>query len=160
MRYKPDMAFEIERKFLVKDDSWKGTASESVEILQAYICSDKQRAVRVRKAGEKAWISVKSAVSNIRRAEFEYKIPLADAKELLLLCPLPPLEKIRHKVIHAGKIWVIDEYRGANSGLNIAEIELQSEQEEFEPPPWAGGEVTDDPRYLSVCLYEKPYNSW
>jgi len=154
------MAFEIERKFLVRDSSWKDAPAECVEMLQGYICSDKQRAVRVRTAGGKAWISVKSAVSNIRRAEFEYDIPLADAKELLLLCPLPPLEKIRHKVSHAGKIWVIDEYKGVNSGLSVAEIELLNEEEVFEKPPWAGEEVTDDARYLSVCLYEKPYSTW
>ncbi len=154
------MAFEIERKFLVKDNSWKDLPLESVEILQGYICSDKQRAVRVRTAGEKAWICVKSAVTDLRRAEFEYQIPLADARELLDICPLPALEKIRHKVFHAGKLWEIDEFLGLNSGLIVAEIELQSEEEEFERPAWAGEEVTHDPRYLSVCLYEKPYSTW
>jgi len=149
------MAFEIERKFLVNDNSWKNLQQESIEILQGYICSDKQRAVRVRTAGEKAWICVKSAITDLRRAEFEYQIPLADARELLKICPLPPLEKIRHKLFHAGKLWEIDEYMGVNSGLILAEIELQSEGEEFEKPAWVGREVTHDPRYLSVCLYEK-----
>lgn len=154
------MAFEIERKFLVNDNSWKNLQRESIEILQGYICSDKQRAVRVRTAGEKAWICVKSAITDLRRAEFEYQIPLADARELLKICPLPPLEKIRHKLFHAGKLWEIDEYMGVNSGLILAEIELQGEGEEFEKPAWAGREVTHDPRYLSVCLYEKPYSKW
>jgi CYTH domain-containing protein len=154
------MAFEIERKFLVNDNSWKNLQPESIEILQGYICSDKQRAVRVRTAGEKAWIGVKSAITDLRRAEFEYQIPLADARELLKICPLPPLEKIRHKLFHAGKLWEIDEYMGVNSGLILAEIELQGEGEEFEKPAWAGREVTHDPRYLSVCLYEKPYSKW
>lgn len=154
------MPFEIERKFLVRDSSWKGLPSGSVEIVQGYICSDTQRAVRVRTAGEKAWLAVKSAVTNLRRAEFEYEIPLADAGELLALCPLPPLQKVRHKVSHAGKLWEIDEYTGANSGLTVAEIELQDEEENFEKPPWLGEEVTGDPRYLSVCLYEKPYGTW
>jgi len=154
------MAFEIERKFLVNDNSWKNLQPESIELLQGYICSDKQRAVRVRTAGEKAWICVKSAITDLRRAEFEYQIPLADARELLKICPLPPLEKIRHKLFHAGKLWEIDEYMGVNSGLILAEIELQSEGEEFEKPAWVGREVTHDPRYLSVCLYEKPYSKW
>ncbi|MEN6464159.1 MAG: CYTH domain-containing protein [Syntrophaceae bacterium] len=154
------MGLEIERKFLVRDPSWKDMPLESVEILQGYICSDTKRAVRVRTAGEKAWICVKSAVTSLRRAEFEYDIPLADARELLQICPLPPLEKIRHKLVHAGKIWVIDEYMGVNSGLIVAEIELQSEEEEFEKPPWAGEEVSDSPEYLSVCLYERPYSTW
>ncbi len=154
------MAFEIERKFLVWDNCWKALSRQSVAILQAYICSHTKRAVRVRTAGESAWICVKSAVTNMKRAEFEYGIPLADARELLRICPLPPLEKVRHKLVHAGKVWVIDEYLGVNSGLCIAEIELQSEAEEFEMPPWAGEEVTDDPKYLSVCLYEKPFSAW
>lgn len=154
------MALEIERKFLVKDGSWKGLRLESVEILQGYISSDTKRAVRVRTAGENAWICVKSAITDLKRAEFEYRIPLADARELLDLCPLPPLEKVRHKVAHAGKLWVIDEYKGANSGLTVAEIELQREDEPFEKPAWAGEEVTSDPRYLSVCLYEKPFSTW
>lgn len=154
------MAFEIERKFLVRDSSWKGLARESVEMLQGYICNDTKRAVRVRTAGGKAWLSVKSAITDIRRAEFEYEVPLADARELLLICPLPPLEKTRYKVAHAGKIWEIDEYAGVNSGLTVAEIELRSEQEQFDTPPWVGEEVTSDPRYLSVCLYEKPYSTW
>lgn len=154
------MAFEIERKFLVRDNSWKDLPRESVEILQGYICSDTKRAVRVRTAGERAWISVKSAITDVRRAEFEYPIPLADARELLKICPLPPLEKVRHKIFHAGKLWEIDEFTGANSGLILAEIELRSEAEEFEIPAWVGEEVTHDPRYLSVCLYEKPFSTW
>ena len=154
------MAFEIERKFLVADNSWRDLQAESVEILQGYICSDKKRAVRVRTAGERAWICVKSAVTDLKRAEFEYQIPLTDARELLKLCPLPPLEEIRHKVFHAGKLWEIDEFLRSNSGLVVAEIELQSEEDQFEKPAWAGEEVTRDPRYLSVCLYEKPYSTW
>lgn len=114
----------------------------------------------MRTAGEWAWICVKSAVTDLKRAEFEYQIPLADARELLKLCPLPPLEKIRHKVFHAGKLWEIDEFLGSNRGLVVAEIELQSEEDQFEKPAWAGEEVTRDPRYLSVCLYEKPYSTW
>lgn len=160
MGYKPDMAIEIERKFLVRDDSWRPLAAQSIPILQAYICSSTQRAVRVRTAGGRAWLSVKSAVTSLKRREYEYEIPLADARELFGICPRPPLEKVRHKVLHEGKVWEIDEYGGENSGLVVAEIELAGEDEKFPMPPWAGEEVSDDPRYLSVCLYERPYKSW
>jgi adenylate cyclase len=154
------MAYEIERKFLVTDTSWKAEISDSVLMFQGYICSDRHKAVRVRTAGERAWLTVKSALTHLKRAEYEYEIPLSDANEMLSLCLRPPLEKVRHSLTHAGRHWVIDEYRGENSGLVVAEIELGSEDEEFERPAWVGEEVSEDPRYLSVCLYERPYNSW
>jgi len=154
------MAYEIERKFLVTDPSWRAEVFDSVLMFQGYIHSDPQNAVRIRTAGERAWLTVKSALTHLKRAEYEYEVPLADAIEMLNLCPRPPLEKVRHSLTHAGRHWVIDEYRGENSGLVVAEIELEGEDEDFPKPPWAGVEVSEDPRYLSVCLYERPYNSW
>ena len=154
------MAYEIERKFLVTDQTWRAEVSDSVLMLQAYICSDPQSAVRVRTAGERAWLTVKSALTHLKRAEYEYEVPLADAIEMLNLCTRPPLEKVRHSLTHAGRHWVIDEYRGENGGLVVAEIEMDSEDEDFERPAWVGEEVSEDPRYLSVCLYERPYKSW
>ncbi len=132
------MAYEIERKFLVTDQSWRAEVSDSVLMLQAYIYSDRQNAVRVRTAGERAWLTVKSALTHLKRAEYEYEVPLADANEMLNLCTRPPLEKVRHNLIHAGRHWVIDEYRGENSGLVVAEIELDSEDEDFESRPGLG----------------------
>ena len=154
------MAYEIERKFLVTDPSWRAEVFDSVLMFQGYIHSDPQNAVRIRTAGERAWLTVKSALTHLKRAEYEYEVPLADAIEMLNLCPRPPLEKVRHSLTHAGRHWVIDEYRGENSGLVVTEIELDSEDEDFERPAWVGEEVSEDPRYLSVCLYERPYNSW
>lgn len=160
MMYKTGMALEIERKFKVRNGSWKSSVAESVLMFQGYMCSDVHRAVRVRAAGDRAWLSVKSAISHLKRAEYEYEIPLADARELLKLCPRPPLEKVRHKLTHAGREWVIDEYRGENSGLVVAEIELEREDEAFAKPPWAGEDISADPRYLSACLYENPFSKW
>ena len=99
-------------------------------------------------------------MTSMRRAEFEYEIPLSDAEEMIALCPLPALEKTRYTIEYEGRQWVVDEYEGANSGLTVAEIELAAEEDDFEKPPWVGAEVSDDDRYLSVSLYFKPFSVW
>lgn len=144
------MGIEIERKFLVRGSAWK--TSDGVYVRQGYLNRDTERTVRVRIAGDKAFLTIKGITRNRKRSEFEYEIPVPDAEELLNLCEGPVIEKVRHTVIRTDATWEVDEFHGANTGLVIAEIELQSEDERFEKPPWLGEEVTDNPRYYNVNL--------
>jgi adenylate cyclase len=155
------MAIEIERKFLVRDDSWRAEADGGLFYSQAYLSTDPQRCVRVRTAGQRAWLNVKSAVSPLRRLEYEYEIPLSDARELLhSVCPQPAVEKTRYHVAHQGHVWELDVFAGANAGLVVAELELADEQEQFARPAWLGEEVSDDPRYFNMNLAQVPYTRW
>jgi len=156
------MAFEIERRFLVKNDRWRAGASRGKFYRQAYLSVDKRRAVRVRVAGGKGFISVKSQEEGrITRREFDYEIPLRDAEEMIeALCDHPPVDKIRYVVMEDGMTWEIDVFEGANEGLVIAEIELESEDQPVRLPDWAGPEVTRDERYLNVNLYLHPFREW
>ena len=152
------MGIEIERKFLVVGDAWRqapGTA-----YAQGYLNRDKQRTVRVRVVEDAAWLTVKGASVGATRAEFEYPIPVADARELLALCDGPLVRKTRRVLVHAGATWEIDEFEGDNAGLVVAEIELASEETHFEPPPWLGAEVTHDARYFNSNLAAAPYSTW
>ena len=153
------MPTEIERKFLVKSDAWKD-GPPGVEIRQGYLARDKERSVRVRLAGDKAFITVKGAGEGITRSEFEYPVPLEDAREMLGLCLPALIEKTRYERHHAGHLWEVDEFQGDNAGLVVAEIELDAEDRDFEKPEWAGEEVSDDPRYLNACLAERPWREW
>lgn len=152
------MGVEIERRFLVQGDAWKTGKAETVR--QGYLNPDKDRTVRVRIAGSTAFLTVKGITRNRTRSEFEYEIPVSDAQELLSLCEGLIIEKVRYTVVHAGARWEIDEFRGANAGLVIAEIELQSEDEIFERPSWLGEEVTDDAHYYNANLVKYPYSRW
>ncbi|MDH5571049.1 MAG: CYTH domain-containing protein [Gammaproteobacteria bacterium] len=155
------MGTEIERKFLLRDDSWKKAISKSTVFKQGYLVGSEQASVRIRVEGEKANINIKSATLDVTRHEYEYLIPLKDAEELLeTLCDKPFIKKIRHIVNHAGHKWEIDVFEGENEGLIVAEIELTSENEDFEKPAWLGEEVSDDPRYYNVCLVKHPYRNW
>ncbi|UCE76983.1 MAG: CYTH domain-containing protein [Gammaproteobacteria bacterium] len=155
------MAIEIERKFLVRDDSWRTQADSGVFYSQGYLSTDPQRCVRVRIAGERAWLNIKSAVSSLRRLEYEYEIPLSDARELLhSACPEPPVEKTRYHVEYHGHVWEVDVFEGANAGLVVAELELADEHEAFPRPAWLGDEVSDDPRYYNMNLAQVPYTQW
>jgi adenylate cyclase len=155
------MAIEIERKFLVRDESWRAQADAGVFYSQGYISSDPRSSVRVRIAAQAAWLNIKSAATPIRRLEFEYAIPQADAREMLAnLCADAPVEKIRYHVEHAGRLWEVDVFEGANAGLVIAEIELDHESDAFEAPPWLGDEVSHDPRYYNMNLARLPYSQW
>lgn len=153
---------EIERKFLVRNDSWRIRASAGTFYRQAYLSVEKRRAVRIRVAGGRGFISVKSQEEGrIARLEFEYEIPLRDAEEMIeSLCDLAPVDKTRYKVEEAGMTWEIDVFQGANEGLVVAEIELESEDQPFRLPDWAGEEVTRDERYLNVNLYLHPFREW
>jgi adenylate cyclase len=155
------MATEIERKFLVKDDSWREDAEPGVRYRQGYLSSAKSCSIRVRVAGERGYLNIKSATLGVTRTEHEYPIPLSDAEEMLVdLCEGPLIEKTRYRVPHKGHIWEVDVFGGDNEGLVVAEIELDHPDESFELPAWAGEEVSHDPRYYNVCLVEHPYKHW
>ncbi len=155
------MAIEIERKFLIKHDSWHQHADAGVSMRQGYLAGSDKSSVRVRTEDQQANINIKGATLGIRRQEFEYPIPLAEAEELLeTLCNRPLIEKVRYHVVHAGHQWEVDVFSGDNAGLIVAEIELSDEAESFEVPDWAGDEVSDDPRYYNVSLVKFPYKDW
>ncbi|HTQ34272.1 MAG TPA: CYTH domain-containing protein [Stellaceae bacterium] len=154
------MANEIERKFLVDMKRWRPSAAGML-YRQGYLSSAKERVVRVRIAGTQAYLTVKGPTVGITRSEFEYVIPLADATAMLdSLCDGPQIEKTRHREDFAGRVWEVDVFHGDNEGLVIAEIELASVTEDFERPPWAGREVSDDPRYYNNNLAANPYRNW
>ena len=154
------MAIEIERKFLIANDGWRGTVSRSVDMCQGYLVGEGgQASVRVRLHGDTAQLNIKAAVIGAARAEYEYEIPVADARELLQLC-VGRLEKTRHYVELAGLTWEIDEFHGDNAPLVIAELELDSEDQAFERPDWAGKEVTGERRYYNHHLALHPYRHW
>jgi len=152
------MAVEIERKFLVTGDAWRN--GKSTYYCQGYLNTHQDRTVRVRIAGDKAFLTIKSFLSDTDRLEFEYLIPVDDAQQMLKLCEQPPVEKNRF-VIPLGEFeWEVDEFLGANAGLIVAEIELESSDQSFEKPDWIGEEVTDDARYLNSHLAKKPFSEW
>lgn len=155
------MHAEIERKFLVRKDSWKDNADEGVSYAQSYLSAASDRAIRVRCEGGKAFLNFKVALSKIRRNEYEYEIPPEDACEIIqAFSERPPVEKMRYRVNHQSHTWEIDVFTGENEGLIVAEIELQHEDESFEKPDWLGEEVTDDERYLNMNLFLKPFKTW
>lgn len=154
------MAKEIERKFLLGNDSWRPGAGGTL-FRQGYLSTDPERTVRVRLEGERGVLTIKGLSRGISRAEFEYPIPAAEAAELLdTLCLQPLIEKTRYRVEHAGHLWEIDEFAGDNAGLVLAEVELASEDEALELPPWVGAEVSTDPRYFNANLVRHPFRSW
>lgn len=144
---------EIERKFLVGGDGWRRDAEGSEMIRQGYLTRNGQASVRVRvKDGRRAWITVKSRDPGRSRAEFEYPIPLNDARAMLALCGDDIVEKHRHKVKRDGVVWEIDVFAGRHAGLVMAEVELEREDQPLSLPDWIGREVTDDPRYRNGAL--------
>lgn len=153
------MAQEIERKFLLKNAQWRGEIQKSQRIAQGYLNDQPERTVRARIKGERAFITIKGKNQGIARAEFEYEIPVADAHELLALCP-NVLDKTRHEIYRDGFIWEIDEFHGDNAGLIVAEIELPSIDTQFDRPGWLGEEVSGDPRYYNSALSTLPYCQW
>lgn len=155
------MAVEIERKFLVKDDSWRAQVTRSENMLQGYLASTGHSSVRVRLEGDAARLNIKSAGLDIERLEFEYEIPAADAREIIdRLCEGRTVSKTRHFVELESHTFEIDEFRGENQGLVVAEVELGSRDEAFERPSWLGDEVSADPRYLNSNLATEPFTRW
>lgn len=153
------MPVEIERKFLVTNDSWRAFGSAR-RIVQGYLSREPDRVVRVRLIGDGGFITVKGRTTGISRAEFEYAIPVADAQELLSICVPTVIDKTRHEVEIAGFTWEIDEFHGDNAGLVVAEIELTATDTDFERPVWLGTEVSSDFRYTNSYLSEHPFSSW
>ncbi|WP_027468537.1 CYTH domain-containing protein [Deefgea rivuli] len=153
------MAVEIERKFLIANDAWREQISRSTRIAQGYLCTDIERTVRVRTKGEAAFLTIKGKNAGISRAEFEYEIPVADALDMLKLCP-NVLDKTRHLVDIDGHTFEIDEFHGANAGLIVAELELASEEATYPQPAWLGLEVSGDARYYNSALSLMPFSAW
>ncbi|MEY4752294.1 MAG: hypothetical protein RIQ60_4508 [Pseudomonadota bacterium] len=154
------MAIEIERKFLVLGESWRSAARQTPYV-QGYLNRDPERTVRVRIEGDVARLTVKGRSRGATRAEFEYPIPVDDARALLALCDGPLVEKIRHLWTGSdGLCWEIDEFLGANAGLVVAELELESEDQPFVRPAWLGQEVTSDARYFNASLAVRPWSTW
>lgn len=160
------MATEIERKFLVLDNSWRQTAEPGQPYRQGYLTRVSgigavPSSVRVRIEGDRGFLNIKSATLGIRRQEYEYEIPLSDAEALLAnQCVGSLVEKTRYHVPVGSHVWEVDVFEAANAGLVVAEIELQHEDEPFQRPAWLGQEVSDDPRYYNVCLADRPYTAW
>ena len=154
------MGVEIERKFLLAGERWR-TLGTPVLLRQGYLSSDPGRVVRVRVDGQHAYLTIKGRSEGATRGEWEYPIPLDEANELLeRLCEKPLIEKTRRQVSFRGNTWEVDEFLGANQGLVVAEIELTSEDQQFDKPDWIGEEVTHDPRYYNSSLVRKPFSSW
>jgi adenylate cyclase len=153
------MGVEIERKFLVSSDAWRDGPAGTA-ICQGYLCRDPERSVRVRIKGEEGFLTVKGGSSGIEREEYEYPIPVEDARELLRLCVPPLLEKVRYERQHEGRCWEIDEFGGTNAGLVVAEIELPDATATLTLPPWIGEEVSADPRYFNLALAAHPWPEW
>ena len=153
------MGTEIERKFLVTDPTVVHGINGMV-LRQGYLSRTPARTVRVRHAGDRAWVTVKGTSVGSRRSEWEWEIPTGDADELLEVCDGPVLDKTRYLVEHDGRTWEVDVFAGANAGLVMAEIELDAEDAEVRPPPWVGLEVTDDPRYYNSALSISPVSTW
>ena len=154
------MGIEIERKFLIATEDWRGLA-EGLDYRQGYLSTAKERTVRVRTIGAQGFLTIKGISIGATRTEFEYEIPVDDAHELLdELCLRPLIEKRRHRVPFGGLIWEIDEFFGENHGLIVAEVELTSEDQDIDLPPWIGEEVTGDPRFFNSSLVERPFSTW
>ncbi len=156
------MSQEIERKFLVEDDSYKQMASSSTHIVQGYICRLQGRTVRVRLRGDKAYLTIKgpSLDGGLSRYEWEHEIPGREALELMALCEKGVIDKVRYLVPWGKHIFEVDEFFGDNEGLVMAEVELNAVDEAFECPPFLGKEVTGDRRYYNSCLTEHPFKEW
>ena len=153
------MGIEIERKFLVRDTHMLA-GQQGAFLSQGYLSHTPDATVRVRISGEQAFLTVKGRNQGARRAEFEYPVPVEDARALLLLCPAGHIEKTRYRIPVAEHVWEVDVFHGANDGLIVAEVELPDEHAPITVPAWAGEEVTDDPRYYNSALSLHPFREW
>jgi adenylate cyclase len=155
------MAIEIERKFLLRSSAWRSLVNGRVRLRQAYLAQDSGLSTRIRIVDtSSATLTIKSRKAGLRRLEYEFPIPLADAEALLSLRQGASIEKVRHHVPWQGLTWEIDVFEGENAGLVIAEIELGHEQQQFEMPAWVGAEVTGDERYYNSRLAKQPFRVW
>lgn len=153
---------EIERKFLVKNESFKSLATAKKKIAQGYLNTNPERTVRVRIADEKAFLTIKGKGNDtgMTRFEWEKEIPVEEAKSLLELCEKGVIEKTRFEIPSGKHLFEVDEFYGENVGLIIAEIELSDENEAFEKPDWLGKEVTNDERFYNAYLSKNSFKNW
>jgi CYTH domain-containing protein len=153
------VAKEIERKFLVTDDRWR-VGAVGVPYRQGYLPTLDGCTVRVREAGGTGYLTIKGPSRGLTRDEYEYRIPIADAREMLDGLCGRKVEKLRHLVAYAGLTWEVDVFTGDNAGLVVAEVELSDESQAVELPAWVGLEVTQDPRYSNSALAKRPFRTW
>ena len=153
------MGTEIERKFLIASDDWRRDG-QGERFQQGYLSVDPDRTVRVRLAGERAQLTIKGRTIGATRPEFEYDIPVEDARQLLSLCIPPLIDKTRYRLPSGAHTWEVDEFHGVNAGLVVAEVELASEDELVVLPEWVGAEVTGQPDYYNANLIQRPYSTW
>jgi CYTH domain-containing protein len=149
------MPVEIERKFLVVSDGWRKQAAGQ-RFCQGYLARADGVTVRVRRAGPRAYLTVKGEPNGIVRPEFEYEVPVEEAEAMFRLCHRPLIEKTRYEVPHAGLLWQVDEFHGDNAGLVLAEVELDHPEQPVDCPPWLGQEVSHDPRFRNSRLSHEP----
>lgn len=151
---------EIERRFLLKNDGWRQHIRSTQTLHQGYLSVEKERTIRVRIVGNRAWLTIKGYISDLRRSEYEYEIPCGHAQEMIqTLCPFA-VEKQRHHVEIDGFLFEIDEFAGANAPLVIAELELPDEEADYPRPDWLGEEITSDGRFTNAYLSRLPYGQW
>jgi len=154
------LGIEIERKFLTKSDEWK-KLGQAKFYQQGYLLIDKSKTIRVRTIDNQGFLTIKGASVGISRREFEYEIPIDEAKQLLeLLCEKPLIEKFRTKITLGDLIWEVDEFIGENAGLVIAEVELKNENQKIDVPVWIHKEVSGRPEYNNSNLVKHPYKNW
>ncbi len=155
------MAVEIERKFLVADNTWRAAAGPGRRIRQAYLSASASHSIRIRIVDEtQSWLTIKSGYRGIVRDEFEYEVPLGDAIAMLELRQSDIVDKVRYQVWVEGFTWEVDVFAGVNAGLVIAEIELEDQMQQPVEPLWLGTEVTGDLRYQNSQLAAVPYTAW
>jgi adenylate cyclase len=155
------MPEEIERKFLIDRAKWAACPKDKGSFLQqGYLLTDPDKTIRVRVTDNAGYLTIKGRNKGARRLEYEYEIPIDEAKELLQQFSENSISKVRYKVCIGNKIWEVDEFQGRNAGLIVAEIELNDEAETFELPDWVTTEVTDDIRYYNSNLSAKPFDTW
>jgi len=155
------MGQEIERKFLVANNQWQEWVSRSLDMVQGYLAEAGKVSVRVRVAGDQAWLTIKSATQGMTRLEYEYPVPVAEGREMLdRLTRHAIVAKTRYWVQDGQNTWELDVFHGENDGLVTAELELQREDQEFGTPSWLGPEITHDARYYNSNLSEHPYSLW
>lgn len=152
---------EIERKFLVRGN-FRDFALSKSEISQGYLSSVPERNVRIRLRDDQGFLTIKgkSNASGMSRFEWEKEIPVEEAKQLMMLCEPGLIQKTRYIIPYMGHNFEVDEFKGVNRGLIMAELELKSEDEYFQRPPWLGPEVTGDLRFYNDHLSKHPYTFW
>jgi len=153
---------EIERKFLVNSEDFKVQATKSIRIVQAYLNSTPERTVRVRIKGDKAFLTIKGKGNErgTTRFEWEKEIPLTEAEQLLPLCEAGLIEKVRYEIPIENHVFEVDEFLGENSGLIVAEVELNHENETFKTPTWLANEVTGDRKYYNSYISKNSFSTW